>query len=187
MRRKLAWIGTIAMPFIVVGGLYLMSRDRTARNIEWPSQMQYPVAYKSQSLNPVMPSGITQQAPPAGTIPRGFKPFHYGPGPDEALRAGRELTNPFQPASENLARGKQVFLNNCIVCHGPNGNGDGPIIPKYPNPPSFRTDQSRALPDGQMFHIITMGRNNMPSHAAQVASDDRWKVILYIRTLQKKS
>jgi hypothetical protein len=37
-----------------------------------------------------------------------------------------------------------------------------------------------------MFHVITMGRNNMPSHAAQVSADDRWKAILYIRKLQGK-
>jgi len=29
-----------------------------------------------------------------------------------------------------------------------------------------------------------MGRKNMPSHAAQVSPEDRWKAILYIRQLQ---
>jgi hypothetical protein len=38
-----------------------------------------------------------------------------------------------------------------------------------------------------MFHVITMGRNNMPSHAAQVAHDDRWKVILHVRKLQGRN
>jgi len=37
-----------------------------------------------------------------------------------------------------------------------------------------------------MFHVITLGRKDMPSHAAQASVDDRWKVILYIRALQKK-
>jgi hypothetical protein len=35
-----------------------------------------------------------------------------------------------------------------------------------------------------MFHVITLGRNNMPAHAGQVSVDDRWKVILHIRKLQ---
>ncbi|HXU09678.1 MAG TPA: cytochrome c, partial [Blastocatellia bacterium] len=100
------------------------------------------------------------------------------------IRAGAELKNPFQPAEENLARGQQVFNNYCAVCHGATGAGDGPLIPKYPNPPAYATDKSKALADGNMFHVITLGRNNMPSHAAQVSVDDRWKLILYIRKLQ---
>jgi mono/diheme cytochrome c family protein len=132
----------------------------------------------------VLANGMTEQAPVPGTIPRGFSPFHYGPGQEEAARAGRELKNPFQPTEENLARGQQVYSNYCAVCHGATGNGDGPIIPKYPNPPSYKTDQSKARADGELFHVITMGRVNMPSHAAQVSADDRWKVILYIRKLQ---
>jgi mono/diheme cytochrome c family protein len=38
--------------------------------------------------------------------------------------------------------------------------------------------------DGQMFHILTYGQNNMPSYAAQIDRQDRWKVIAYVRTLQ---
>jgi mono/diheme cytochrome c family protein len=148
--------------------------------------MQYSPAYGSQSPNPVLPNGMTQQTPPPGTVPRGFQPFHYGSGPEEAERAGRELANPFEPADEPLARGQQVYSSYCAVCHGATGAGDGPLIPKYPNPPSFNTDKSKALADGNMFHVVTMGRTNMPSHAAQVAADDRWKVILYIRRLQGK-
>jgi mono/diheme cytochrome c family protein len=129
---------------------------------------------------------MTQQMPVAGTIPRGFQPFHYGPTPEEAERAGRELVNPFSPAAENLARGQQVYANYCAVCHGATGAGDGPIIPKYPNPPAYHTEKSKSLPDGAMFHVITLGRSNMPAHAAQVSTEDRWKVILYLRKLQGK-
>jgi mono/diheme cytochrome c family protein len=146
--------------------------------------MQYSPAYLSQTPNPVLPNGMTQQMPVAGTIPRGYQPFHYGPKPEEAARAGRELKNPLELTEENLARGRQVYSNYCAVCHGATGAGDGPLIPKYPNPPSYKTEQSKALPDGAMFHVITMGRKNMPSHAAQVSPEDRWKAILYIRKLQ---
>jgi mono/diheme cytochrome c family protein len=148
--------------------------------------MQYSPAYLSQTPNPVLPNGMTEQPPVPGTIPRGFKPFHYGPGTDEAERAGRELKNPFEATPENLARGEFIFTNYCAVCHGATGAGDGPIIPKYPNPPSYLTDKSKSLADGNMFHVITLGRNNMPSHAGLVSYDDRWKVILYIRKLQGK-
>src|ERR1019366_184523 len=42
------------------------------------------------------------------------------------------------------------------------------------------------LPDGALFHIITFGRNLMPAHGSQVAVDDRWKVIHYLRDLQRQ-
>ncbi len=184
--RKIKWVALIALPLVVNGGIYLFSRNTTNRNWEFPTQMQYTVAYPSQSPNPVLPNGMTLQAPVAGTIPRGYLPFHYGSGTEEAARAGRELKNPFEPTPENLSRGQQVFANFCAVCHGQTGAGDGPIIPKYPNPPSYKTDQSRNIPDGTLFHIVTMGRKNMPPHASQLSAEDRWKVVLYIRKLQGK-
>lgn len=184
MKRTFTWVFVILFPVVVIGGVRVLSRDIGVRNREWPTQMQYSPASHSQTANPVLPLQMTEQPPVPGTVPRGFQPFHYGPDQAEADRAGRELQNPFQSLSETLARGQYVFSNYCAVCHGATGAGDGPIIPKYPNPPSYQTDKSKGLPDGTMFHVITLGRNNMPAHAGQVSADDRWKTILYIRKLQ---
>ncbi len=186
MKRSLTVTFFILLPLVVIGVMAGLRRDITKRNREIPTQMQYSPAYLSQTSNPVLPNGMTLQPPVPGTVPRGFMPFHYQATPDEALRAGRELVNPFQATPENIERGRYIYTNNCSVCHGATGAGDGSVIPKYPNPPSYQTDASRALADGTMFHIITLGRNNMPPHAAQVSAEDRWKVILFIRTLQGK-
>ena len=83
-----------------------------------------------------------------------------------------------------MQRGRKVYETICIVCHGPQGQGDGPIIGRFPNPPSLQADRARALPDGQVFHIVTRGQGIMPSHGAQVLPDDRWRVILYLRQIQ---
>ncbi|MEZ5344237.1 MAG: cytochrome c [Pyrinomonadaceae bacterium] len=184
MKRIIKTLAFILLPFLVLGSMMIFYRDVTVRNREYPIQMGVSPAYRSQTSNPVLPKGVTAQPPVSGTIPRGFKPFHYGSTPEEAKRAGEELTNPFDATQENLRRGEYIFVNNCTVCHGASGGGDGPVIPKYPNPPSFKTDTSRALRDGELFHVITRGRLNMPPHESQVSADDRWKVILYIRRLQ---
>jgi len=186
MKRMFTWAVVILLPVVVIGGVRVMSRDLGKRNFEWPTQMQYSPAYRSQTSNPILPYQMTQQPPVQGIVPRGFQSFHYGVTPAESDRAGRELTNPIKPTTENIARGQYIYTNYCAVCHGATGGGDGPIIPKYPNPPSYNTEKSKNLLDGTMFHVITLGRNNMPSHAAQVPADDRWKVILYIRKLQGK-
>ncbi|MEW6731138.1 MAG: cytochrome c [Acidobacteriota bacterium] len=185
MRKITTFIIFLLLPFVVVGVIYGLSRDTSKRNLEIPSQMQYSPAAHSQSANTVLPNGMTQQLPVAGTVPRGFQPFHYGPGPEEADRAGRELANPMQKTAENLARGREVYKNYCLICHGATGAGDGPLIPKYPNPPSYWSEKSKQISDGKMFHIITLGRNTMPAHAGQVEAADRWRTILYIRNLQE--
>lgn len=134
--------------------------------------------------NPVRESVPSLFLPPAGTVPAERLPFEYGPGPEEARRAGLELRNPFVAGPESLARGKQVYDTVCTVCHGPKGEGDGPIIGRFPNPPSLLAPHAQGLPDGQIVHVITRGQGIMPSHAAQVLLEDRWKVVLYVRQLQ---
>lgn len=142
------------------------------------------VPYDSFAQNPVFKDGKTQQAPPPGTVARGPLGFAYGPGPEEALRAGRELASPLSPTTENVKRGDLIFHTICFTCHGAAGEGDGPIIPRFPQPPSLTAARARGLPDGQIVHIISRGQNLMPSHAAQVPLEDRWRLVLYIRSLQ---
>jgi len=132
----------------------------------------------------VMRDGKTLQAPVPGTVSRSFEPFDYAATPEDAARAGRELVSPLAMTPENLARGDQVFHTVCYVCHGDAGRGDGPVVPRFPQPPSLVAGHARGLPDGQIFHIITRGQGLMPSHAAQVQPADRWRVIQYIRSLQ---
>lgn len=134
--------------------------------------------------NPMRESVLSLFLPPAGTVPVERLPFEYGPGPEEARRAGVELRNPFVAGPESLARGKQVYDTVCTVCHGPKGEGDGPIIGRFPNPPSLLAPHAQGLPDGQIVHVITRGQGIMPSHAAQVLLEDRWKAVLYVRQLQ---
>ncbi len=151
---------------------------------EYVKDMIDAVPYESFSPNPVLSQGMTLQSPAPGSLPRGLQPFHYGPGPEEAARAGRELRNPLTASKENLERGDKVFHTICFTCHGLAGEGDGPVVPRFPAPPSLTGAHARGLPDGQIFHIITRGQGLMPSHAAQVRPDDRWKVALYIRQMQ---
>jgi mono/diheme cytochrome c family protein len=158
--------------------------DPAIPSIEYIPEMVDSVAYDSFAPNPVTPDGKTLLAPVPGTIARGRMPLHYGPGPEEARRAGRDLVNPLPATDANLARGKAVFQTFCAVCHGAGGLGDGPLVPRFPAPPSLIADRARKMPDGQMFHILTHGQGLMAGYAAQVGRNDRWRVIHYIRSLQ---
>jgi mono/diheme cytochrome c family protein len=168
---------------IGVGGLLLMGCGARGqkRAYEYMPDMVRGPSYKAYAPNSVTRDGLTLQRPPAGTIARGYHPFHYGPGEDEAIRAGRELRNPYHPTSQTLGEGKALFQSYCMVCHGENGKGDGPIASKIPPPPSYKSVRVIAFPPGRIFHVITMGSGKMPSHATQLSADERWKIITYVR------
>lgn len=158
--------------------------DPQSAGWEYMPDMAHSVAYDSFAPNPVLRDGKTLQAPPPGTIPRGFLPLHYGPGPDEAERAGRELSNPIETTAQSKARGEALFQTFCQVCHGATGLGDGPVAAKFPPPPAYNSAGVRDLPTGRIFHVITFGSGRMPSYAAQISPEDRWRLVLHIQRLQ---
>jgi mono/diheme cytochrome c family protein len=185
MKQGLTTAAVVLLPVVILGALWAARRDPERPNWELPTQMGTTPAYKAEGANPVLPHHATMQPPVEGTLARGEHAFHYARTDADRQRAGDELTNPFPPTPEILASGKRLYETYCVVCHGASGAGDGPVIPKYPNPPNFRSKQCLKLRDGDLFHTITLGRKKMPSHAAQLAWNERWQVIRYIRTLQK--
>ena len=171
--------------FIVVS--LMIGGNTEEPNYEFLPGMLYSIPYDTFAANEHFPDGKTMQAPIPGTIPRGHMPLHYAATPEDATRAGDELKNPFTAEADYLQRGARVYATFCIPCHGAGGRGDGPVTRRgYPPPPSLFAENSMNMKDGQNFHIITYGQGNMPAHAAQVSPDDRWKVVLYIRSLQEK-
>ena len=153
---------------------------------EYMPDMARGPGYKAFAPNQATHDGITLQRPVAGTIARGYRPFHYDKGEAEAQRAGRELRNPYRGTPDVLERGKALYQIYCMVCHGETGKGDGPIAAKIPPPTSYLTDRLLAYPPGRMFHIITVGSGKMPSYAVQLAPDERWQVITYVRKVLQR-
>jgi mono/diheme cytochrome c family protein len=158
--------------------------DPTLTNFEYMPDMVSSVAYDSFAPNPNTRDGRTLMAPPAGTVPRGYAPLHFGPGPAEAARAGRELTNPIPDAPLVRQRGEVAFRRWCLPCHGAEGLGDGLVAKRFPRPPSLTAEHARKLPDGQIFHIVSFGQGVMPSYAQQIVQEDRWKIVRHVRQLQ---
>ena len=173
---------------ITTGALVVALRASTtgARAMEYMPDMAYAVPYKAFARNPVTRDGKTLQLPPPGTVPRGIHPFRYAATPEDALRAGRELHNPIAPTAEALAHGRALYETFCIVCHGPEGKGDGQLVPRIPNPPAYSSARVRAMAPGQIFHVITRGSNRMPSYAAQIPYDERWYIVLYVGALRDR-
>ena len=179
----------LLLVFVGTLGLNWFVRSRPSEpNREFIPEMVRTARYNAYSANQNFPDGKTLQRPEPGTIPRGYLPVHVVATPEDARHATGTLENPL-PANDAaaLSRGKTVFLNFCVPCHGVAGKGDGLVVQQgYPAPPSLLADNARNIKDGQIFHILSYGQKNMPSYASQLSREDRWKVILYVRSLQNQ-
>ena len=155
-------------------------------NFEFIPDMVHSARYGAYTSNPNFPDGKTLQQAPQGVIARGHMPLHYSSSQADALRAGDELTSPIGIGNENsLSRGAKVYANFCAVCHGTDAAGMGPVARRgFPPPPSLLLPHALQMKDGQMFHVLTYGQNNMPSYASQLGTEDRWSVITYVRSIQ---
>ncbi len=161
------------------------SRNPDETGIEIFPDMVHSVGYEAYSENSIMADGKTNQLPPEGSIARNKLPFPYGKGEAEAKRAGQELVNPFAETKQGLERGRSLYTNYCLACHGVQGKGDGPLIPKFPNPPSLTAKRLLKYEDGRLYHIITEGSGDMPSHKEQINSKDRWFLVQYVNYIQE--
>ncbi len=175
-----ALVATVALNLVLV-------RNPSRRNLEVFPDMAHPVSFESFSANPHFADGKTLREPVPGTLPRGVRVLHYAATPEDRVRAGKELKNPFSPDDPAAAiRGAAVFRTFCVPCHGPAGKGDGVVAQRgFPPPASLVAERALQLRDGEVFHVVTYGQNNMPSYASQISEDDRWKAILFVRSLQK--
>ncbi|MHC4605319.1 MAG: c-type cytochrome [Planctomycetota bacterium] len=166
--------------FIVLAALVVATRRDLAR----PNTEVFPDMARSPS---VAPQEEMPRMPVEGTIPRGFMPFGYADTEDDWLRAGKELDNPLPPTPGVLRRGEEVFTRSCRHCHGPEGRGQGPVGRKVPKlSMSVVRKGTVGLRDGNLFHIITHGQNDMPSHAPRIPREDRWAAIHHLRALQEE-
>jgi mono/diheme cytochrome c family protein len=183
------FVGVFALGFLALLALEALLRPHPGeRNYEAFTEMVYSAANETMSRSSALPGRMTQQPLVAGVVVRGATPFHYGSGPEEAVRAGRELTNPFADDAGARARGAEVYGIFCVVCHAGDGSGQGSVVQRgMLPPPSMQGARALAMTDGEMFHVLTMGQGNMASYAAQVSADDRWSVILHVRTLQEEA
>lgn len=171
---------------LVLGLRFAVVGDPSQPNFEYMPDMVRGPAAQSQQTGAATPDGFTSQPLPDGVVVRGAAAFRYAATPEDAERAGRELANPFT-AGDAAARerGALVFARFCTVCHGADGEGGGPAVARgMLPPPSLKAERAVKMRDGQMFHVVTKGQGNMAPYAVQVAPEDRWRAILYVRALQ---
>jgi mono/diheme cytochrome c family protein len=120
--------------------------------------------------------------PPEGSVPT--KGLEHTPKPGTPQAAA--LKNPEKMAGISLLAGKELYGIYCTPCHGESGKGDGPVAKKFvPTPVDISASgHGSHHPEGDLFAIVTHGRNGMPPFRSDLTEKERWLVISYLRTLK---
>jgi cytochrome c553 len=187
-------IAKYLLPVLVIALVASCTYDDMKKpGYEYMPDMYRSPSYETYSANPNFPDSMTARQPVKGTIARGDAiftnldrmPYPYPDSPEGYEQAGRELKCPLPSTEINLVEGKRLYQNYCIICHGEKGLGDGSVVLRNgPKPPAYSSDLLKDLPEGKMFHTTQFGKNMMGSHASQLTASQRWKIILYVHTLQ---
>jgi mono/diheme cytochrome c family protein len=103
--------------------------------------------------------------------------------PDEA----KQRRNPLQTSPQVLESARPLYTEKCERCHGVTGKGNGPESARQYPSPSDLTDTQRmnALTDGAIFYQISEGRRPMPSFKRRMTEDQRWQLVLLIRSFAR--
>jgi len=91
-------------------------------------------------------------------------------------------------AAPSLARGAEVYQQNCAGCHGLAGRGDGPQGMGLTPPPSALTDGVRLTDVSPLdyYRRITIGvaGTAMPAFETRLSDSDRWAAAVYATLLR---
>ncbi len=159
--------------------------------------MERQMKLRPQKPNSFFPNGLSSQIPVPGTVARAAL-IQTAAGPvygyeDAPVNTGFVTgttnfveVNPLRITAGLLKRGQQRFTINCSPCHGQlaDGNGITKKIGAMPVVANLHDKRIVSMADGELFYVITNGRNQMGAYGPNVTVEDRWAIIAYLRALQ---
>ena len=171
---------------ILCGVLLLSCYDKRQPGRVYMPDMAYSRSYQAYDLNTLKQKGINYiNYPVDGTIRRGDLFPYTVPNDSNGYKMSVAVKDPLPPLdSISLKEAQRLFNINCAICHGPNMDAQGPLAGKVGAIANLKLPQYIKLPEGQMFHSVTYGKNNMGSYASQLDKRQRWMVIQYIKSVQ---
>jgi cytochrome c oxidase cbb3-type subunit 2 len=98
--------------------------------------------------------------------------------------------NPLPVTEQNLFRGKEIYLQRCVGCHGPKGDGKGPAA-SFLSPPPLPFDDAddqccgADTGPGDFYFRILRGwpGTAMENFGERLSVDDIWRVVMFLKTI----
>jgi mono/diheme cytochrome c family protein len=138
-------------------------------------------------------AGLAQVAAPPGPAGRPA-PGEHVHVPIPAAYAGAHIPARVWTDTRMLARGREIYTEKCLSCHGERGDGQTPAGLALPLRPADLSDAKmvaempgkywfwRVSEGGQVEPFKSQG-SAMPAWKAELSVSDRWAVIAYAHTL----
>ncbi len=183
---------------VVVGAVMALSgcgeSEKSSRGFDYMPEMYNHPGYKSQTARAVTDGKTVRHVPMMlqpvdGTVPRGGAGYTIAA---TDIAGAKALVNPQAATEAVLKRGQLLFNRTCAMCHGRDGDAThGYVAPTKERPdrfggiPSINTQNVALMTDGEIYHIISLGRNRMQDLSAQLLPADRWSVVLYASALAR--
>ena len=95
----------------------------------------------------------------------------------------RMVPDPYPTTPAGMARGRKIYQDFCLGCHGPVGDGMGPAQPYiYPPPLNFTILKGRGVSGGIIYYQIMNGITGtaMPYFKRDLESEKIWDVGNYV-------
>ncbi|WP_462412173.1 c-type cytochrome [Neobacillus sp. Marseille-QA0830] len=87
-------------------------------------------------------------------------------------------------SAQAIATGKEVYNENCQICHGESGNGEGAKSGTAINNQNFLNSVS----DKNLYHYVKFGRQDtgMPAYGSRLSEKDLNNLVSFIRDWQSE-
>ncbi len=89
--------------------------------------------------------------------------------------------NPVPADNASRDRGRKLFEENCVSCHGLTGRGNGPIAARLETLPADLAAMAGKHPDGDFAWKIAEGRGAMPAWKKILSEKQIWDIVNYLQ------
>jgi mono/diheme cytochrome c family protein len=98
-----------------------------------------------------------------------------------APQEAKKMKNPIKATQASIQKGKEIYEKKCALCHGIEGDGNGPAsVGLNPKPTNFKESHGEKMTDGEHFWKVSKGKGPMPSFEKDLNEEQLWHVINYI-------